>query len=201
MWHFRHQMRLVRWLAVFGYIGLDLIMKAPAYFLIARTGMSGGGWHRARLIQSSIEHLHEWWLAGTDYTRHWMPTGVSWSPDHADITNHYIKMGVLSGLPLMLLFILILLKGFSYLGQTLKSGNNQKPESQFFLWALGASLFGNAATMISVSYFDQSFLFLYLTLAAIGSLWSAVVPSAARQETAVSERFSAKSKMQLSAGK
>ena len=200
-WRIRHRMRLVRWLAVFGYIGLDLVMKAPAYFLMARTGMGGTGWHRARLIQSSIEHLHEWWLAGTDYTRHWMPTGVSWSPDHTDITNHYIQMGVWGGLPLMVLFIFILLKGFSYVGQILKSGNNQKPESKFILWALGAALFANAATMISVSYFDQSFLFLYLTLAAIGSLWSSMVPSAAVHGTAVSKRFSANSEMQPSAGK
>ena len=176
-------------------------MQAPAYYLMARTGMGGSGWHRARLIQTSIEHLHEWWLAGTDYTRHWMPTGVSWSPDHTDITNHYIQMGIYGGLPLMVLFIFILAKGFSYVGETLKNEDEQKPGHQFFLWALGASLFANVATMISVSYFDQSFIFLYLVLAAIGSIWSAMVPSAAIHGTAVSKRFSANSEMQSTVGK
>jgi hypothetical protein len=175
MWRYRHRMRMVRWLAVIGYITLDFAMKAPAYFLMSRIPLVSGstGWHRARLIQSSFEHLNEWWLAGTEYTRHWMPTGVSWSPDHADITNHYIKMGVWGGLPLMLLFIYILIKGFSYLGQAMHKLDDEDIQSKFFIWAIGASLFANAATMLSVSYFDQSFIFLYLTLAAIGSIWSA----------------------------
>jgi hypothetical protein len=171
MWRFRERMSIVRWLAVLGYIGLDLIMKAPAYYLIRRIDLTGGstGYHRARLMESAFQHLNEWWLAGTDYTRHWMPTGVSWSPDHVDITNHYIKLGVIGGLPLMLLFIVVLAKGFSYVGRMLQQSADLPWESQLMIWALGASLFAHAATCISVSYFDQSFLFLYLTLAAIGS--------------------------------
>jgi len=170
LWRVRHRMRLLRLLAVFGYIGLDLVMKAPAYYLMARTGAGGSGWHRARLIQSSIEHLHEWWLAGTDYTRHWMPTGVTWSEEHTDITNYYIKMGVIGGLPLMLLFIAMLWKGFSFLGQTLRQTTNLSSEYRFLIWAVGASLFTHAVTCVSVSYFDQSFLFLYMVLGVIGSM-------------------------------
>lgn len=175
MWHFRHWMRFVRWVAVIGYIGLDLVMKAPAYYLIARVDIIGGstGWHRAALIQSAFKHISEWWLGGTDHTRHWMPTGATWSPDHTDITNHYLYMGVVGGLPLMLLFIFILIKGFSFVGQTLKQAIGQPPKYRFMIWSLGAALFTHAATCISVSYFDQSFLFLYLTLAAIGSARSA----------------------------
>jgi hypothetical protein len=175
MWRYQHRMRLVRWLAVVGYIALDLVMKAPAYYLIARIDLAGGstGWHRARLIQSAIEFLPEWWLGGTDYTRHWMPTGVSWSADHTDITNHYIKMGIIGGLPLMILFIAVLAKGFSFVGQTLRQ-LSELSQSRFMVWALGASLFAHATTFIAVSYFDQSFVFLYLTLAAIGSAWSGV---------------------------
>ena len=37
------------------------------------------------------------------------------------------------------------------------------------MWALGASLFSHAATFLSVSYFDQPVVFLYLTLAGICS--------------------------------
>ena len=140
MWRYRHRMRLVRWLAVLGYIGLDLVMKAPAYYLIARIDLTGSStsWHRAFLIESAINHLSEWWLAGTDYTRHWMPYGVTWSEDHADITNHYLRMGVDGGLPLMLLFIAILAKGFSFVGQTLRQMPESSPQSRFMIWALGA---------------------------------------------------------------
>lgn len=177
MWRYRNRMRLVRWLAVLGYIGLDLVMKAPAYYLIARIDLTGSStsWHRAFLIESALNHLSEWWLAGTDYTRNWMPTGVPWSADQTDITNHYLSMGVLGGLPLMLLFIAILAKGFSFVGQSLRQSSDLPHNSRFMIWALGASLFAHAATFISVSYFDQSFVFIYLTLAAIGSVWSGTV--------------------------
>jgi len=177
MWLYRDKMKLVRWVAVLGYVALALVMKAPPYYLMARIPLMSGstGWHRAALINSAIRHLNEWWLWGTDYTRHWMPTGVSWSPDHADITNHYIKMGVLGGLPMMMLFILILAKGFSFVGQSLQKKDTSPPSTLFMIWSVGASLFANAATMTSVSYFDQSFVFLYFTLAAIGSVWSVTV--------------------------
>jgi hypothetical protein len=172
MWYWRGRMRLLRWLAVLAYIGLDLIMKAPAYYLIMRIDLTGSStsWHRAALIDTALKHLTEWWFAGTDFTRHWMDYGVGWNPDHIDITNHYLVMGVYGGIPLMLLFIAVLAKAFSFVGQTLqKAYNLQIQESRFMFWALGASLFSHAATFLSVSYFDQSFVFLYLTLAAICS--------------------------------
>lgn len=190
MWHYRHRIRLIRWLAIVGYIGLDLVMLDPAYYILARIDLTGSstGWHRARLIQSAIEHLPEWWLVGTDYTRHWMPTGVSWSPEHTDITNHYLQMGVIGGLPLMLLFIAVLVKGFSFVGRTMRQAPELSQQSRFMIWALGASLFAHATTFISVSYFDQSFVFIYLTLAAIGSVWSSIVPFGTIHAAAASKR-------------
>lgn len=171
MWRFRRSMRKLRWTAVCAYIGLDIVMKAPAYYLIARIDVVGGstGWYRSRLIESSIEHLNEWWLAGTDYTRHWMATGLIVSPNHADITNHYLSMGVLGGLPLMLLLIAILSKSFSRVGWAVRDGSGMSPREQFVIWTFGSSLVAHAATWLSVSYFDQSVVFLYLTVAAIGS--------------------------------
>jgi len=172
MWRYRQHMNLIRWVAVIGYVALDIVMKAPAYYLMSRIPIVTGssGWHRARLIETAINHLNEWWLSGTDYTRHWMPTGVSWNPDHTDITNHYLEMGVIGGVPLMILFVLTLAKAFSFVGQSVNSENHLLSDEKFMVWAFGSSLFANAATMISVSYFDQSFIFLYLTLAVIGSV-------------------------------
>lgn len=172
-WRWRHHTKELKIAIVVSYILLELVMKAPAYYIIARIDLSGGstGWHRAKLIESAFQHFNEWWLAGTDFTRHWMPTGVSWSPDHTDITNHYLMMGVLGGLPLMLIFILTLWLGFRYIGQSIKSQYfKQRVSSSFFFWCLGSSLFAHTVTLIGVSYFDQSFLFLYLTLAIISSI-------------------------------
>jgi len=169
MWPLRRHLRLIRWFALAGYIALDMVMKVPAYYLIGRIDVAGGstGYHRAALIESSLKHIDEWWFAGTDYTRHWMATGVSWSPNHTDITNYYLQMGVMGGLPLMVLLIVVLSAGFSYVGRVVRSEKDISRDGRYFAWALGASLFAHAATSISVSYFDQSFVFLYLTLAAI----------------------------------
>lgn len=173
-WRWRHLTRQLRIAAVAGYLLLALVMKAPVYYLIARINLTGSstGWHRARLIESSLQHLREWWWAGTDYTRHWMPTGVSWSPDHADITNYYIKMGVLGGLPLMLLLIAALIVGFGYAGRVwreleLRGADGEDP---FLIWSVGCALFSFAVSAISISYFDQSYLFVYLVLAILATL-------------------------------
>lgn len=172
LWRWRHWTKQMRIAAVVGYILLDLVMKAPPYYLIARMDIVSGstGWHRAELINSSLKHLHEWWLTGTDYTRHWMPTGVSWSPDHTDITNHYIAQGVRGGLPLTFLFIALLWCGFRYIGESVRFFAYWDAERGFFAWSFGAGLFAHAATCLSVSYFDQSILFLYLALAAVTTL-------------------------------
>ncbi len=177
MWYYRKRMRFVRWVAVLGYIALDIVMKAPAYYLISRINLVGGstGWHRSYLIETAIKHIDEWWMAGTDYTHNWTLNSVPWSPDHTDITNYYLRLGVIGGLPLMFLFIAILYKGFSFVGLTLRRLPDLPAEFQFMLWALGAALFAHAVTSISVSYFDQTFVFLYITLACINSAYSSSV--------------------------
>lgn len=179
MWRFRNKLLFFRWIAVIFYCCLDLVMREPAYYILARIDLTGGstGWHRAALIESAIKYFNEWWLGGTDYTRHWMPTGVSWSEVHTDITNYYIKMGIIGGLPLLILLILIFLTGFSFVGQIIRQANDLSYFERFMVWALGATLFAHATTCISVSYFDQSFIFLYLNLATIASIRSVAITS------------------------
>ena len=75
----------------------------------------------------------------------------------------------------MLLFIAMLYMGFSLVGKMLWQEDDLTQESRFMVWALGASLFVHAVTFISVSYFDQSSMFIYLTLAAIGSAYSSTI--------------------------
>ena len=172
LWRFRGYTRAFRWSLVAAYFVLLLVMSRPPYYLIQRFELVGGstGWYRARLIESSIEHIDEWWFAGTDYTRHWMQYNVT-SANHTDITNHYLFLGVMGGLPLVMFHLGILAAAFSFIGRGLiKGGDSSRPiEQQFMLWAFGSALVAHVVTNISVSYFDQSFLFLYLVLAAVGS--------------------------------
>lgn len=170
-WRWRHLTPKLRVAAVVTYLLLDLVMKAPAYYLLARIDIVSGstGWHRAALIEASIKHFSDWWFAGTDYTRDWMPYGVSWSEDYADITNYYLALGIRGGIALMSVFVFILWSAFRYVGQTLADAPR---EDGFLIWSLGASLFAHATSSVSISYFDQSFIFVYLDLAVITSLWN-----------------------------
>ena len=167
MWPMRNHMRMIRWLLLLGYLALEIVMQAPAYYLLARIDVTGSStsWHRSALIDATLRHFSEWWWVGTDYTRHWMDYGVGWSDRHIDVTNYYVMMGINGGLLLMMLFIAVLAKGFGYAG--LSRSQQQDQHAAFTMWALGAALFGHVATMVSISYFDQSVVFLYVTLAAI----------------------------------
>jgi hypothetical protein len=176
LWRWRYLTRQMCVAAIIGYFLIGLFSSRPAYYaLLNRVDLTGSstGWHRAELISQSISHLKEWWLAGTDYTRHWMPYGVSWSPDHCDITNHYLFYGVWGGLPLMFLFICMFWVAFRYVGQSLRLRAKAPFDERFLIWSLGAGLFAQAVTCISVAYFEQSVMVLYLNLAAIGSLRAA----------------------------
>jgi hypothetical protein len=172
LWLVRGQVRTIRWLSILALFVLNFIMNDPVYFLVARIDITGGstGFYRAQLIRSTIEHFNEWWLAGTDYTRHWMLSGIPANPNSCDLTNHFIAMGVMGGLPLMLLFIWVLSTAFAGVGRLLRQNANMPFERQFLVWTLGALLFGNVTTFFSISFFDQAITFLYLPLACIGSL-------------------------------
>jgi hypothetical protein len=100
-----------------------------------------------------------------------MATGILNSQNNADIVNYYIAMGVMGGLLLMLLFIGILLAAFAAVGKVMDA--KRSFDQRFLAWALGCALFGHVVTFMSVSYFDQTLLFLYLLLASIGSLYAA----------------------------
>jgi hypothetical protein len=193
-WKLRRRLRLVRWSALAAVVALDLVMKDPWYFLVARVDFSGGstGWHRARLIQSAIEHLNEWWLVGTDYTRHWMATGQHANDKHTDITNHLLGIGVLGGLPLMSVFIMALVSAFGMVGRVLRERAGAAAERRFLAWTLGAILFGYVWNFFSIALFDQSVIFFYLVLAAIGALGGAPMaavpersPAGSRYGTAI----------------
>jgi hypothetical protein len=169
VWVFRHRMRSLRWTIVAGLLTLSAIMEDPIYFLMARVDISGGsqGYYRAQLIRSSIEHLSEWWATGTDNTRHWMSSGIYANDRHTDITNHILAMGVMGGLPLMMVFIAILAYSFRDVGRALQQRAAAPVSDQIFVWVLGALMFGLLMNFWSISLFDQSVIFFYLSLAAI----------------------------------
>jgi hypothetical protein len=170
IWFIRNQMKKIRWGIVFSIIALDIIMKAPVWYAIARVGDFTGGhaWHRAHLINQAIVHFNEWWLCGTTYTAHWMPTAIYVDSNMADITNQFIGQGVQGGVLTMILFIFIIAFCFQVVGKSIRKmdGLYSKKE-QFFVWTLGVSLLGHVVAFMSVTYFDQIIVFWYFLLAVI----------------------------------
>ncbi len=187
LWPLRQRLHQLRWAGLAAVLLLSAVMNRPVYYLIGEIDLTGSstGWHRARLIESSLKHLDEWWLAGTDYTRHWMATGVSWSADHTDLTNHYIALGVYGGLPLLLTFLAVIVVSFYYVGRNLDANGSTGPSS-FLAWAVGSALFAVAVTSVSISYFDQSILWLYMTMGFCGGLAGAPVTAANQARVAMS---------------
>ncbi len=188
LWYQRPMVKVIRWAVVAVYIGAELFMSRPAYYLISKIDLTGGstGWHRSRLIEVFFEHFGEWWFAGTDFTRHWIPHGVPiGNGNHIDITNYYISFAVLGGLLSMLLVIFILYRGFSWIGKILANDENLEEQDQFMVWCLGAGLMAHAATSISVAYFDQSMIFFWLNIAVISSLYSSVSVDEYEEEVAM----------------
>ncbi len=174
LWKRKHWLGFLRKAAV-GVALLYWVVKGRGpWFLMASIDLTGGstGWHRAHLIDQAYHYLGEWWLCGTDYTRHWMATGVSWSPDHSDITNYYLHLGVLGGLPVMITFIMALVKGFSLIGTSLavEEERADPDDAILLLWCAGISLATHALSFVSISYFDQMYVPLYLLMAAIPGL-------------------------------
>jgi hypothetical protein len=172
LWTCREYRRQIVWTGVAGLVLLELVMKDHVWFLMARVDLVGGstGWDRAYLITQALAHLGEWWLAGSDYTRHWMPTGVPSSPNHADLTNHYIALGVDGGIGLVITYIVTLVLAFKNVGQILDRYPDAPQNQRFVIWALGSVLFGHTINSLSISYFDQSVVLVYFIIACIGSL-------------------------------
>jgi hypothetical protein len=185
IWFFRRYLGVILTTAAILTVALHIVMNDPVWYLLARIDITGGstGFHRARLISAALEHLDRWWLAGTDYTRDWVPYGIDWSASHVDITNYFLKMGVNGGLPLMISFMALFWLSFRKLGKAMRILRSRNNKNEFYLWCLGSALFAHCATFISVSYYDQSYIYFAVLIGAVPGL-STIAPAISKEELA-----------------
>lgn len=169
-WKIRDHMRKVRWILAITIIGLHLAMKAPVWHLIGRmSSVTGGtGYHRVMLISAAVKYFKEWALVGTTYTAHWMPYILPSNPDHVDITNQYIAVGVDGGLISLILFLTMITRGFRYAGLLRKKFQDSCPWKSFFAWAMGVSVLTYVISFVSIAMFGFTVLYWYMILAFIG---------------------------------
>ena len=160
----REWLRPFRYFVVCLMFLLHFVMEGPVWALIARVSAVGGstGWHRKHLIDKTIERFGEWVILGTKSTEHW-GRGLS------DVTNQYILEGVRGGIWGMVLFVTVIVLGFRAVGGALKSEPNRG--GLFWIkWAVGASLFTHCMSFIGVSYFGQTRVSWFLTIALAATI-------------------------------
>jgi len=166
-WPLRGHMKTVRRGLVMSILGLQLVMKAPVWFLFDRIDefTGGSGWHRSYLIDRTVHNFFEWWLIGVKDTAHWGYLMM-------DVTNQYIRYGVDGGLLSLILFIVIIVRCFRSLGLALSESirENALFKVRILFWALGASLFSHLVTFLATSYFDQIIVSWLLLLAIIATV-------------------------------
>lgn len=155
LYPFRRRMRMIRWGVFLGIVALHLYMKAPVWHLISRIDLAGGstGHHRYLLIDEAIRHFSEWALFGTRSTAHW-----GWGL--FDVTNQYILEGVRGGFLSMVLFIVCMWLSFMAVGKTVASARTRG--ESLLAWGCGICLLVHAMNFISVSYYGQTIILIYI---------------------------------------
>ncbi len=171
-WIFRSHMKKIRWGLVILLLALQVVMKAPVWFVISRLSdvVGGGGWYRSALIDAAVRHFNEWWLFGTGYTASWMPTGLAFESSSADMTNQFIAQGVSGGILSMGLFIWLIVECFKITGKSVRNETRFTLPERLMIWSMGCAIFGHVASFFSVSYFDQIIIFWYMIIAMIAAL-------------------------------
>ena len=165
-WKYRRQMGMIRLGTVVTLFCLHMVMKAPVWHLISRISFSQGSTshHRFLLIDNSIRHFFEWALIGIKDTAHW---------GHAqgDLTNQFVREGARGGFLALILFVWVLVEGFSLAGRLWRSVERNKAK-RHLAWALGVSLFANALMFLSISitHSQQNMSMVFFVLAALGCL-------------------------------
>lgn len=162
-WPLRKNMRAVRWGLVFALVLLQIVMKADVWFLVGRlSDVTGGtGWHRAGLIDNFIRHFGDWWLVGTR-------DNASWGLDMKDTANAYVNAGFSGGLVTFFLYLAIFVSAYRRIGLARRSAEGDR-KREWFVWALGATMFANTTAFFGITYFDQSVVVWYAFLAMISA--------------------------------
>ena len=161
----RGSLRPLRWGIAAMLVLLHLVMEAPVWHLISRLDLAGGstGYHRFMLIDAAIRNFDEWFLVGTQATRHW-----GWGMQ--DVTNHFILEGVRGGVLAMALFTAIIVSAFFAAGRLVKLADyGGERGDRIVAWSVGVSMLVHLACFVAVSYFHQNMVIMLGTVGLLAS--------------------------------
>lgn len=178
-WPIRKSMKKVRWAMVLTLVGLQLLMKAPVWFLIARVDVTGGSssYHRAELVDQFMNHIPDWFFIG-------VKDPSDWGLDMWDVQNQYVNIGEAGGIVAFVAFIMVISRSFGMLGDARKAVDGEK-DKEWMLWCLGAALFANVVGFFGVNYFDNSRMWWFILLAMIPAIAEPMLRSKQGPQTPV----------------
>jgi hypothetical protein len=170
LWPMRRDMRLLRWGFSLTLVILQMAMKAPVWFLMARVDVIGGSasFDRAYLIDTCVRHFRDWWLCGTHDSGNW-----GWSM--WDLSNQFVSIAETGGLLGLIFFIAIIYRCFGRLGSARKAVDGVH-KKEWRTWLLGCALFSHVMAYFGVSYFDQTQVTWFVLLAIISVTTSLQFP-------------------------
>ena len=169
-WFFKYKQysKLLARAMFLGAVFIHVVRESPIWhFIYVRISIkaSSTGHYRYMLTEAAAKEFKNWWLLGYgDVGPAWHLKYWPWT--HApftDMTNHYLLVGVRGGAVAMIIFMLTCYKSVSALGRYSLS---QKADSaQFLWWAIMVMMIAHCITFLSVAYFGQITMLLYLTMA------------------------------------
>jgi hypothetical protein len=178
-WPLRRHTRTVRWGMVAALVGLNMVMKAPVWFIIQHIDVVGGssGYHRAMLVNDFIVHFRDWWLIGTT-------ENARWGFNMWDMCNQFVAEGQVGGLATFVCFVALICICFSRIGTARKAVEGDR-EKEWYFWFFGAALFSHVVGFFGISYFDQTRFSWFALLVMIVTATAAYLPEKVRSPRAV----------------
>jgi hypothetical protein len=129
---------------------------------------SSAGLHRYLLVEAAIKDFWDWWLIGYGdlgpqwHLKYWPYTHAHFT----DVTNQYLAEGVRGGFFTMVLFIVLCFMVIKTLGLFSMSQNDVG--DQWLWWGFMVMMIVHCITFLSVTYFGQINMLLYLNIAVAG---------------------------------
>jgi hypothetical protein len=162
-WLLRGRMRTVRRGIVGSLVGLQLVMKAPIWFVLNHVNVFGAssGYGRSMLVDNFVRHFGDWWLLGTKNT-------AAWGYDMFDRCDQFVAEGAAGGLAALIFFILMIKRAFGALGTARKTVVGDKRQESL-LWSLGVALFVYIVAFLGISLWDQTEVAWFALFAMIGA--------------------------------
>lgn len=191
VWFARRWLKQMLWGVSAILIVIHVIREKPVWHLIGRMSdlVGGTGYHRVRLIDATIDHFGEWWLAGSKNAMYW-----GWGLQ--DTTNWYIGNALQGGLLTLLAFLAMLVYAFRSVGfarreaaKRRKSNPREARSHEILAWGLGASLVSHCFAWLSVAYFGTMKLLFFQQLAFYAAIAVSRKPALGRRPASSSRKL------------